>query len=121
DLETGTGRIFGYDASGARSEEREGYQSIGSGSVYAASSLKKLYRHGLPEDEATVLALPALYDAAEEDTATMGPDVGRDIYPTVHVVNAEGGRRLADAEVGTIARQVIEQRLAEPGGPRPER
>lgn len=118
DADSGIGQIFSYDAVGGMSEEHSGYHSIGSGSLFALGSLKKLYDESLGEQDAVTVALEALYDAAEGDTGTMGPDLARDIYPIVHVVNAEGDRTLPDSETGAIARRIVERRRGEPDGPK---
>jgi proteasome beta subunit len=47
DLDRALGRIFSYDAVGGRYEEQR-FHSIGSGSVFARGSLKKLYRDDMP-------------------------------------------------------------------------
>ncbi|MEO7194157.1 MAG: proteasome subunit beta [Pseudonocardiaceae bacterium] len=118
DANSGTGQIFSYDAVGGMSEEHSGYHSIGSGSIFALGSLKKLYYASLGEQDAITVALEALYDAAEGDTGTMGPDLAREIYPIVHVVTAEGDRTVPDAEIGALARRIVERRRSEPNGPR---
>ncbi|MGH3717574.1 MAG: proteasome subunit beta [Pseudonocardiaceae bacterium] len=118
DADSGVGQIFSYDAIGGMSEEHAGYHSIGSGSLFALGSLKKLYHASLGEQDAITVALEALYDAAEGDTGTMGPDLAREIYPIVHVVTAEGDRTLPDAETGAISRRIVDRRRSEPNGPR---
>jgi proteasome beta subunit len=115
DLETGEGRIFSYDVTGGRYEETKFY-SIGSGSVFARGSLKKLYHDGLSEDDAIRISVEALYDAADDDSATGGPDLTRRIYPVVAAVSASGYRRLEDAEVGAVVQSVIDERMINPGG-----
>ena len=116
DEDAGRGRIFSYDVAGGRYEERP-YSSIGSGSIFAKGSLKKLYTEGM-SDRAVVLALmQALYDAADDDSATGGPDLARQIYPVVAMITADGFRRLSDAEAGEYARAVVEERMREPSGP----
>ena len=80
DLDRGKGRIFSYDPAGGPSEEHRFY-SIGSGSVSARGALKKLYTDGMPASEAVLCCLQVLYDAAEDDTATGGPDMARRIFP----------------------------------------
>jgi proteasome beta subunit len=116
DEDAGRGRIFSYDVAGGRYEERP-YSSIGSGSIFAKGSLKKLYTEGM-SDRAVVLALmQALYDAADDDSATGGPDLARQIYPVVAMITADGYRRLSDAETGEYARAVVEERMREPSGP----
>jgi proteasome beta subunit len=115
DLETGSGRIFSYDVTGGRYEEHSFY-SVGSGSVFARGAMKKLYREGMTEEESTHVAVEALYDAADDDSATGGPDLTRRIYPVVAAVSADGYRRLADAEVGAIVQSVVDDRMTNPGG-----
>jgi proteasome beta subunit len=117
DLDRDKGRIFSYDVTGGRSEE-QGFAATGSGSVFARGSMKKLYREDLSEEEATTLVVQALYDAADDDSATGGPDVARRIYPIVTVITEDGFRRLTDEETSEIARSVLQRRLEQPDGPR---
>jgi proteasome beta subunit len=86
--------------------------------VFARGALKKLYRKDLTEQQTTTLVVQALYDAADDDSATGGPDVARRIYPIVTVITDEGFRKLSEAESSEIARAIIERRLEEPDGPR---
>ncbi|MFJ7209579.1 proteasome subunit beta [Streptomyces sp. NPDC098789] len=111
------GRIFTYDVTGGRSEEH-GYAATGSGSIFAKGSMKKLYRDDLTEQQATTLVVQALYDAADDDSATGGPDLARRIFPIVTVMTDEGFRRLTDDESAELARAVTEHRLMQPDGPR---
>jgi len=124
DEDSGTGRIFSYTPDGGRFEEHRFY-SIGSGSVFARGSLKKLYREGLPVQDAIVVCMQALYDAADDDSATGGPDLTRGIYPVVAAVTADGFRRVPEADAGQIVQAVVQERLQAPDGPtaplRPER
>jgi proteasome beta subunit len=117
DTDREKGRIFSYDVTGGRAEEH-GYAATGSGSVFARGALKKLYRKDLTEQQTTTLVVQALYDAADDDSATGGPDVARRIYPIVTVITDEGFRKLSEAESSEIARAIIERRLEEPDGPR---
>jgi proteasome beta subunit len=103
------GRIFTYDITGGRYEETE-YAATGSGGRDARTTIKLGYREGLSRDEAVSLAVEALYQAADEDSATGGPDLVRGIYPIVAVVNGEGFERLNDIEVGERFREVLERR-----------
>jgi len=107
------GRIFSFDVAGGVYEET-GYDGIGSGSLFAKSSLKKRYRPGMSRDEAVKYAIESLYDAADDDTATGGPDVIRKIYPVVMTATAEGTARLSDEETGAIAQQIINERAEQP-------
>jgi proteasome beta subunit len=113
---SGTGRIFSYDPAGGPSEEHR-FHSIGSGSVSAGGALKKLYADGMPASEAVRCCLQALYDAAEDDSATGGPDMGRRIFPVVTTITGDGFRRLPEAEVAEAARRVVAGRMDSPDGP----
>ena len=116
DLDAKRGRIFSYDVTGGRYEEHQ-YHSVGSGSVFAKSALKKLYRSEAHGDDAVVACIEALYEASDEDSATGGPDVARRIYPVVAVVDADGYRRLDDDELGPVVTRVLAERSVHPDGP----
>ena len=116
DAETESGRIFSYDVAGGRYEESQ-FHAVGSGSLFARGALKKLYRDSLSVVEAATAVVQALYDAADDDSATGGPDLTRRIYPVVSVVTAEGYRRLPDDEIGDVVRAVVEGRTTRPDGP----
>jgi proteasome beta subunit len=116
DLEAGQGRIFSYDVTGGRYEETS-FHSVGSGSLFARGSLKKLYRDDFDAEQAVTAAVQALYDAADDDSATGGPDLARRIFPVVHVITADGGRRMPDDDVAAIADRVIAARMQRPDGP----
>jgi proteasome beta subunit len=116
DSPTTAGRIFSYDVTGGRYEERQ-FHSVGSGSVYARGALKKLYRDDFTEADAILASVQALYDAADEDSATGGPDLTRRIYPVITTVTADGFRRLSDEETAEVAQQVVNERMTHPGGP----
>ena len=116
DLESERGRIFSYDVTGGRYEERD-FHSIGSGSLFARGALKKLYRENATEEQAVAACLQALYDAADDDSATGGPDVMRRIYPLVATVSEAGFRRLSDEEVAALVDRVLAGRMRRPDGP----
>jgi proteasome beta subunit len=105
------GRIFSYDVTGGNYEER-GYASVGSGSLFARGSLKKTWRPGLSAEAATRSLVEALYDAADDDSATGGPDAVRRLYPIVYRVDAEGAVRLPDTEVAEVAAAITADRSA---------
>src|SRR3954464_4446685 len=109
------GRIFSYDVTGGRYEEHS-FHSVGSGSVFARGALKKLYRDDFTEDDAILASIQALYDAADDDSATGGPDLTRRIYPVVAVVDADGFRRVPDPEIGGLVEQMVSERMTNPGG-----
>jgi proteasome beta subunit len=117
DVDEARGRIFSYDLTGGRYEELD-YHAIGSGSFFARGALKKLADPGLPRDGAVEVVVQALYDAADDDSATGGPDVFRGIYPVVAVVDRDGYRRLAEEQVAATVQGVLEGRRARPDGPR---
>jgi len=116
DTDVDQGRIFSYDVTGGRYEETAFY-SVGSGSLFAKGSLKKLYREDHGEADCITVVLQALYDAADDDSATGGPDLTRRIFPVVRVVTVEGGRRVPDADVAELADRVIAGRMNRPDGP----
>jgi proteasome beta subunit len=116
DLVRRQGRIYSYDVTGGRYEETA-FHSVGSGSLFARGSLKKLYRDDLDADGCVTALVQALYDAADDDSATGGPDLTRRIFPVVAVMDAEGYRRLRDEEVAAVADRVIEARMNRPDGP----
>jgi proteasome beta subunit len=120
DLEADTpaeaGRIFSYDVTGGCYEEHS-FHAVGSGSVFARGSLKKLYRDDFGEADAVLACVHALYDAADEDSATGGPDLTRRIYPVIMAVTADGFRRLGEDEVAATTEQVVAERMSTPGGP----
>jgi proteasome beta subunit len=116
DLDSGAGRIFSYDPTGGPSEEHRFY-SIGSGSVFAQGALKKLYTDDMPASEAVLCCMNALYDAADDDSATGGLDMARRIFPVVTTVTGDGFRRLPEAEVAEAVQQVVADRMDSPDGP----
>jgi proteasome beta subunit len=103
------GRIFYYDATGGRWEEDD-FQTTGSGGMPAKNSLKKRWRPGLSRDEAVRVAVEALVDAAEDDSATGGPDLARGIYPVVIAVTASGAEDVPESEVSAAAAAVLQDR-----------
>lgn len=115
DLETGQGRIFSYDITGGRYEEHS-FHSVGSGSLFARGALKKLFRDDLSPDDAVTVCVQALYDAADDDSATGGPDLTRRIWPVVMSVTDEGARRLPEPDVGAVVEAIVAERMQNPGG-----
>src|SRR4051812_49700950 len=112
------GRIFSFDVAGGLYEET-GYDSIGSGSLFAKSALKKKYRPGVSTSDAITMAVEALYDAADDDTATGGPDVSRKIYPVGMSATAQGTHRLSDEEITAVGGRVCAGRKEKPRRCRP--
>lgn len=116
DLDQRVGRIFAFDVTGNKNEERT-FFSVGSGSTFARGSLKKLYSEQMDERSAVTVCLQALYDAADDDTATGGPDLTRRIFPLVSVITADGYRSWDEAQTAAVADEVIGGRMTRPDGP----
>ncbi|MEU7765744.1 proteasome subunit beta [Nocardia sp. NPDC049190] len=106
------GRIVSFDVVGGRSEERFGYAAVGSGSMFAKSSLKKLYAKGIDQDRALRIAIESLFDAADDDTATGGPDLLRNIFPTAIVIDEEGAVEVTESRLAEITRGIVADREA---------
>jgi len=112
DVTRAMGRIFTYDVTGGHYEEAD-FQATGSGGRDARTTIKLGFREGLPRGEAVELAIEALYEAADEDSGTGGPDLVRGIYPTIAVVTADGYQELPEAEVAERFSTLIERKRAE--------
>lgn len=108
DVNLGVGRIFEYDITGGRYEEKD-YAATGSGSLHAATVLKLGFRAGMDLGRAVDLSLESLFEAAEEDVATGGPDLIRGIFPVVAAINSSGYERLGDSELEQRTAQLIER------------
>ncbi|MGD9620809.1 MAG: proteasome subunit beta [Mycolicibacterium sp.] len=106
----GAGRIVSFDAAGGWNFEEEGYQSVGSGSIFAKSSMKKLYSRVVDSDTALRVAIESLYDAADDDSATGGPDLVRGIYPTAVLIDADGAAEIPERQIADVCREIIESR-----------
>lgn len=100
DVRRRAGRLFQYDVTGGRYEESN-YATSGSGGSLAGSVIKMGFADGLARDAAVDLAITALFEAADEDSATGGPDMVRGIYPVIATITADGFDRLADDEIAT--------------------
>jgi proteasome beta subunit len=92
------GRLFTYDVTGGRYEEKE-YVATGSGSLHAGTVIKVGWRQGMSRDDAVELCVRALWEAADADSATGGPDPLRGIYPTVATITSGGFETVSDAEL----------------------
>ena len=110
------GRIFSYDVTGGRYEEHD-FHGVGSGSSFARGSLKKLFRPDADTDAAVRVALEALYDAADDDSATSGPDLARRIFPMVSVVTASGVQTIDEGRLAQDVERMMDERLGRPDGP----
>lgn len=109
DHDAGRGRIFSYDVTGGCYEERD-HHSVGSGSLFSRGSLKKLWRPGLSSDGAVRVLVESLFDAADDDSATGGPDVSRRIWPTCAVLTADDAALVPDSELERVVEAVVEGR-----------
>lgn len=109
------GRLFQYDVTGGRYEELD-YHATGSGSLHARNWIKARWREDLSRDEAVDIAVAALFNAADEDVATGGPDLIRGIFPSVAAIDADGYRSLEDADVEARTRALLEDLRGDAGG-----
>lgn len=100
------GRLFKYDITGGRYEDTE-FHAVGSGGKDARHTLKEHFRKHLPEEEAVQVALQALFNAAEEDVGTGGPDLLRRIFPTVKLVDRQGVRTVDDTQLATTCEELV--------------
>jgi len=116
DEDSGRGRIFSYDVAGGPYEEQR-FHSIGSGSLFARGALKKLYADGMSADDVVIACVQALYDAADDDSATGGPDLTRRLFPVIATITADGFRKLPESESEQISEQVVRERMSLPDGP----
>jgi proteasome beta subunit len=110
------GRIVTFDATGGRYEEKLGFHAVGSGSVFARGALKKLHDPAAGLDGAVRTAVESLYDAADDDSATGGPDLIRHIYPVVVSITGDGAVRHPDADIAEVTTAVVTGRTTRPGG-----
>jgi proteasome beta subunit len=115
DFRRQSGRLFAFDATGGRYEERE-FVSTGSGSLHAGQVIKLGYREGLTFDEGVDLCMRALYEAADSDSATGGPDLVRGIYPVIATIGADGFTRVADDVLEARFRELIGEITSRQGG-----
>ena len=107
DERRGRGRVFSFDVTGGKYEETD-FQTNGSGGVHARNWIKATWSEGMERDPTIDLALRSLFAAADEDTATGGPDLVRRIFPTVAVISADGFTSLADDEVAQVFEHLAE-------------
>ena len=108
DLRRGQGRIFNYDVTGGRYEELEFY-GTGSGGTYARSLIKQRWNANLDRGAAVDLAIQALFEAADEDSATGGPDAVRGIYPTCATITVDGYVDVPEREIADRFAQLLER------------
>jgi proteasome beta subunit len=108
DLRRSTGRLFQYDITGGRYEERD-YAATGSGSLHAGTVVKIGYRDALSRDDVLDLALEALFQAADDDSATGGPDLMRGIFPVVATITTAGYERIADDELSSRTGRLLDR------------
>lgn len=108
DTRRGEGRLFQYDVTGGRYEESD-YATTGSGSLHAGTVVKLGYREALDRGAALELAISALFQAADADSATGGPDLVRGIYPTVATITSGGFERVEQDEVSERFRSLLDE------------
>ena len=108
------GRLFQYDITGGRYEEGD-FACTDSGSLHAGTVIKIGYRTDLDREATLDLAISALFQAADEDSATGGPDLVRGIYPTMATITGEGFERVPESEVAARFRALVDE-LSVPEG-----
>ncbi len=108
DLRRELGRLFAYDVTGGRYEERE-YVATGSGSLHAGTVIKVGFETDMNRDEAIDLAVRSLWEAADADSATGGPDAMRGIYPIVATVTAEGWTPVDDDDLAPRFQTIVSE------------
>jgi proteasome beta subunit len=108
DVKRDVGRLFEYDVTGGRYEESN-FASTGSGSPHAATVVKLGFREGLRREEVLDLAINALFHAADEDSATGGPDLVRRIFPVIAVVTRDGFQRVSEDEIEERFRALLSE------------
>jgi proteasome beta subunit len=108
DVRRRTGRLFTYDVTGGRYEEQD-YVATGSGSLHAGTVIKIGYRESMSDDDAVALACKGLWEAADADSATGGPDALRGIYPIVATITAAGWQRITDDRLATVFEQIASE------------
>jgi proteasome beta subunit len=113
DLAQGRGRIFKYDVTGGRYEEDD-YHATGSGGKDARGSLKKRYRDNLPREDAVKFAIEALFDAADEDVGTGGPDLMRGLFPNVVAISESGTLEIPEDDIRGLFEELIAERSERP-------
>ncbi len=111
DLRRDAGRLFAYDLTGGRYEETE-YHADGSGGRDARTTIKLGYREDMDQEATVELAIQSLYEAAEEDSATGGPDPVRGIYPVIATVTRAGYERVPEEDVAARFEALIQRRAA---------
>ena len=107
-----TGRLFSYDVTGGRYEELE-HHSVGSGSVFARGSLKKLWNPAMTAQEAVAVGVEALIDASDDDSATGGPDLVRRLWPVVYLVTDDGATRVGPDDLAGVVETIVARRTIE--------
>jgi len=108
DIRRSVGRLWAYDMLGGRYEERD-HVATGSGSLHASTVMKVGYRSNLTRDEAVELVARSLWEAADSDSATGGPDMVRGIFPVVATIDSDGWMLVADNELADRYRTIISQ------------
>jgi proteasome beta subunit len=108
DTEQRRGRLWDYDATGGRYEELD-FVVTGSGGMLAGTVLRVGWRSDLDRDAAIRLAAAALWEAADADSATGGPDALRGIYPIVATITADGWNRIGDDVLASTYQSITEE------------
>ncbi len=116
DRRRGYGRLYAYDVTGGRYEE-EDFVASGSGSLFARTVIKMGRNEAMDVDSAVDLMITALFAAADDDSATGGPDSMRGIYPIVATIDSDGYHELDESNIaGRFERVLADFRARQYGG-----
>ena len=115
DLRLTLGRLFQFDVTGGRYEEAN-FAATGSGSVHATTVIKMGFTEQLDESEAINLAANAIFEAADEDSATGGPDLIRDVYPIIAKITSDGYEAISNADISAVFGSIIDNRRSRISG-----
>jgi proteasome beta subunit len=85
---TERGRLWDYDATGGRYEERD-FVATGSGMLHAGAVLRMAWKRDL-------------------STSAGGPDTTRGIFPTVAIITASGFARVGDDLLARVYQEIAE-------------
>ncbi|MBG01246.1 MAG: proteasome subunit beta [Acidimicrobiaceae bacterium] len=115
DTRMGLGRLFQFDVAGGKYEEAS-FAATGSGSIHATTVIKMGYKEELDESTGVELVANALFEAADEDSATGGPDLIRDLYPIIAKITEDGYQPISDDNVASVFSSIIDERRSKMAG-----
>jgi proteasome beta subunit len=108
DLLSDSGRLWDYDVTGGRYEEKD-FVATGSGMLHASTVMRVSWRRDLSSTDAIKLCARALWEAADADSATGGPDSLRGIYPVVASITKNGWLAVSDSTLADIYKEITNE------------